>query len=177
MDNSTFLEQLGVTDPERQQACLEAMEKYADNKWWEPDTDPRKYAYYQINEPILLGEFTHFHESIELLLMRLSDKSVSQSLWTSLRNGQSKTTNKSSRSTCQRMSNNMDIKYTRRKFHEAATLAKQAATLPPEERTFRVFTGAMDALYACIEWLPFELQSDARKAYDKLNEAIEESNG
>lgn len=69
MDNQQFLDKLGVP-PENIQKCLDAMAKYADNKWWEPDVDPRKYAYYQMLEPILLSDFSHFHESIELLLGR-----------------------------------------------------------------------------------------------------------
>lgn len=70
MKNKDFLTQIGVTKPETIQKCLAAMERYGDNKWWEPDVDPRKYAYYQIREPLLLGTFDHFHESIELLLGR-----------------------------------------------------------------------------------------------------------
>lgn len=47
------------------------MEQYGENHWWEPDEDPRKYAYYQIQEPIWLSNgMDHFHESIELLLGR-----------------------------------------------------------------------------------------------------------
>jgi hypothetical protein len=72
MDNLEFLQSIGVTNPETQQKCLEAMEKYEENHWWEPDTDPRKFAYYQLNEPILFtNDFSHFHESLELLLGRL----------------------------------------------------------------------------------------------------------
>lgn len=70
MDNQQFLSSLGITDEETRQACLEAMATYGDNRWWEPDVDPRKYAYYQINEPRLLGSFAHFHEATELLLGR-----------------------------------------------------------------------------------------------------------
>lgn len=69
MDNQKFVETLGVS-AENQQKCLDAMAKYSDNKWWEADVDPRKYAYYQVQEDILLGSFDHFHESIELLLGR-----------------------------------------------------------------------------------------------------------
>lgn len=69
MDNYTYVASLGVSQ-ENQSRCLAAMEKYGDNHWWEPDVDPRKFAYYQINEPIMLGTMDHFHESIELLLGR-----------------------------------------------------------------------------------------------------------
>jgi hypothetical protein len=71
MNNLEFLQSIGVTDPETQQKCLKVMEKYGENHWWEPDTDPRKFAYYQLNEPIMLtNDFSHFHESVELLLGR-----------------------------------------------------------------------------------------------------------
>lgn len=70
MENLTYLKSIGVTDPQKQQKCLTVMEKYGNNKWWLPDVDPRKYAYYQIQEPILLGNFPHFHEALELLLGR-----------------------------------------------------------------------------------------------------------
>ena len=69
MDNQEFLESIGVP-AENREKCLNAMEKYADNKWWEQDVDPRKFAYYQMHEPILLSNFSHFHESIKLLLGR-----------------------------------------------------------------------------------------------------------
>lgn len=69
MENTAFLQSIGVTDIK--QETLVAMEKYADNHWWELDVDPRKYAYYQLNEPIFLGnDFSHFHQSVELLLGR-----------------------------------------------------------------------------------------------------------
>lgn len=58
MNNTQFLQSIGVTQPETLQKCLATMEKYGDNHWWEPDTDPRKFAYYQL------------HESVELLLGR-----------------------------------------------------------------------------------------------------------
>jgi hypothetical protein len=70
MENAVFLQSIGVSGPDTQQICLEAMAKYGENKWWEPDVDPRKYAYYQLKEDYLLGSFGHFHESIELLLGR-----------------------------------------------------------------------------------------------------------
>lgn len=69
MDNQQFLATLNVPEANMQK-CLDAMAKYEDNHWWEPDVDPRKYAYYQIQEDILLGNFSHFHEAIELLLGR-----------------------------------------------------------------------------------------------------------
>jgi hypothetical protein len=71
MDNLEFLQSIGVTDSETQQKCLETMKKYEDNHWWEPDTDPRKFAYYQLNEDLMLcPNFSQFHESIELLVGR-----------------------------------------------------------------------------------------------------------
>lgn len=69
MDNQKYVASLGVSK-ENQRRCLETMEKYDDNHWWEPDVDPRKCAYYQIKEPIQLVAFSHFHEAIELLLGR-----------------------------------------------------------------------------------------------------------
>lgn len=69
MDNQQFLYKLGVPF-KNMQKCLDAMAKYGDNKWWEADVDPRKFAYYQIQEDILLSNFSHFHEAIELLLGR-----------------------------------------------------------------------------------------------------------
>ncbi len=71
MDNKEFLQSIGVTDKETLQKCLNAMEKYGNEKWWEPDTDPRKFAYYQIQEDLMLcANFSQFHEAIELLLGR-----------------------------------------------------------------------------------------------------------
>jgi hypothetical protein len=71
MNNQTFLQSIGVADKAKQRKCLKAMEKYGDNHWWEPDVDPRKFAYYQINEALMLcSNFSRFHESIELLLGR-----------------------------------------------------------------------------------------------------------
>lgn len=69
MNNQTFVERLNIP-AENMHHCLDAMEKYGNNHWWEPDVDPRKYAYYQIKEPTMLGNFRYFHESIELLLGR-----------------------------------------------------------------------------------------------------------
>lgn len=71
MDNKVYLESIGVTDPSTQQACLEAMEKYGDNHWWELDEDPRKFAYYQLKEERLLAaDFGRFKEAMDLLLGR-----------------------------------------------------------------------------------------------------------
>lgn len=69
MNNIDYVVSLGIGE-DAQQRCLEVMEKYGENKWWEPDVDPRKLAYYQMLEPIMLGEFSHFHEAMELLLGR-----------------------------------------------------------------------------------------------------------
>jgi hypothetical protein len=47
------------------------MEKYGENKWWEPDIDPRKFAYYQINEDLMFcANFSQLYESVQLLLGR-----------------------------------------------------------------------------------------------------------
>jgi hypothetical protein len=71
LDNRKYLDSINVTDIETRQRCLDAMEKYQGNHWWEPDVDPRKCAYYQLNEPILLCEkFDQFCKSLELLLSR-----------------------------------------------------------------------------------------------------------
>ncbi len=70
MENLAYLQSIGVTDPEVQQKCLTAMEKYTDH-WWEPDVDPRKFAYYQLNEDLMLcAKFSQLHEAVELLLGR-----------------------------------------------------------------------------------------------------------
>ncbi len=71
MNNQDFVQSLNLPKGTQQKRLmLEAMEKYDENHWWEPDVDPRKYAYYQLQEDILLGDFSHFHESVELLLGR-----------------------------------------------------------------------------------------------------------
>lgn len=72
MDNATYLQSIKVQQgTEAWDNCTKAMEKYGDNHWWEPDIDPRKFAYYQIQEPIsLTSDFSHFHGSVELLLGR-----------------------------------------------------------------------------------------------------------
>jgi hypothetical protein len=68
----------------------------------------------------------------------------------------------------------MDLKYTRKKLSEAAMRAEHARTLPHDDKVFHAFTAAMGALYACFEWLPDDLQADARQAYDALNATLEE---
>ena len=70
MDNRKYLQQLGVPS-EAQQKCLDAMAKYDENHWWD-HVDPPKLAYYQMHEGLLLTDFSHFHESLELLLGVLS---------------------------------------------------------------------------------------------------------
>jgi hypothetical protein len=45
----------------------EAKAKYGDNHWWESD-DLLTVAYYQMNEPILLIDFSKFHESVEFAI-------------------------------------------------------------------------------------------------------------
>ncbi|SRR6266567_5087366 len=69
MNNTQYVSTLGVP-VENQQACLQAMQKYGSNHWWEPGVDPRDLAYYQLKEPIMLVEFARFHEAVELLLGR-----------------------------------------------------------------------------------------------------------
>jgi hypothetical protein len=70
MDNRKYLDSIGVTDVEARQRCLGVMAKYDENHWWEHDVDPRKFAYYQIQENIMLSDFRRLHESAELLLGR-----------------------------------------------------------------------------------------------------------
>jgi hypothetical protein len=55
LDNRTYLTMTGgVTKEDVIQRCLQAMEKYHNNKWWEPGVDLRTYAYYQFHEAIQL---------------------------------------------------------------------------------------------------------------------------
>lgn len=71
MDNRKYLDSIGVSDIDARQRCLDAMAKYESNHWWLPDVDPRKFAYYQLHEPIMLtSDYRHFHSSVELLLGR-----------------------------------------------------------------------------------------------------------
>lgn len=72
MDNRKYLESIGVTDEEVMQKCLDRMEEYGDNKWWEEQkTNPRKYAYFQIKEPVFLSnDFPAFHGAVEQLIGR-----------------------------------------------------------------------------------------------------------
>lgn len=71
MNNIDYLDSIGVSDEAARQRCLDVMAKYADNKWWEPDVDPHKFAYYQLNEPIMLCyPFSRFHKAISLLVNR-----------------------------------------------------------------------------------------------------------
>lgn len=70
MENEEYLRSIGTTDEQVVTRCLAAMEKYGENHWWEPDVDPRKMAYYQAQEDLLLVGIRHFHESVKLLLGR-----------------------------------------------------------------------------------------------------------
>jgi hypothetical protein len=71
MDNRKYLASIGVTDEATRSRCLDVMAKYEDNKWWEPDVDPRKFAYNQLAEPIMLCQtFNRFHKAASLLLNR-----------------------------------------------------------------------------------------------------------
>ena len=47
--------------------CLEQMEKFGDNRWWNSE-DKRVLGYYQLMNPILLVSFDKFHEALEFLL-------------------------------------------------------------------------------------------------------------
>lgn len=49
---------------------FKTMEKYGDNKWWEFE-DKREMAKWQIFEPILMVDFSDFHEGVESLLETL----------------------------------------------------------------------------------------------------------
>lgn len=49
--------------------CLEQMEKFGDNRWWNSE-DKRVLGYYQLMNPILLVSFDKFHEALEFLLGR-----------------------------------------------------------------------------------------------------------
>src|SRR5260221_8729714 len=69
MNNEQYVATIGI-DKEARQKGMTVMEKYGDNHWWELDIDPRKMAYHQIKEPIMLVKFSDFHEAIELLLGR-----------------------------------------------------------------------------------------------------------
>lgn len=66
--NQAYLISIDVP-AEKQQRCLEAMEKYGENQWWLSE-NPRERAYYQINEGILLMSFSQFHSDIGKLLNR-----------------------------------------------------------------------------------------------------------
>jgi hypothetical protein len=72
MNNRDFVIQvLKVKDPKAIDRCLTAMDKYGDNHWWESDVNPRKFAFYQIQEPVMLGAFVYFGEALMLLLNRV----------------------------------------------------------------------------------------------------------
>lgn len=74
MDNREYLRSIGVTpENENYETCLNVMEGYGSNKWWElpPAVSPERFAYYQTREPVMLcGEFARFHEAVEQLLGR-----------------------------------------------------------------------------------------------------------
>lgn len=68
MNNQDYVQSLGVDEP-TQQKCLEAMEKYQSNHWWEIGVDERTFAYYQMLEPVMLcNSFSRFHAAVEHLL-------------------------------------------------------------------------------------------------------------
>lgn len=49
--------------------CLDQMEKFGDNHWWNSE-DKKVLGYYQLMNPILLVAFDKFHEALEFLLGR-----------------------------------------------------------------------------------------------------------
>lgn len=66
--NQAYLISIGVPQ-EKQQKCLDAMDKYGDDQWWLSD-DPKARAYRQMKAPFLLMPFSQFHEDMEILLNR-----------------------------------------------------------------------------------------------------------
>lgn len=71
MNKKQYLQSIGVRDEQTMEKCLLAMDKYGDNHWWlEQKRNPRKFAYYQLKEEILLCDFSVFHKAISGLLGR-----------------------------------------------------------------------------------------------------------
>ncbi len=67
----TWLERNGKKIPEEnKKKMLEAMKKYGDNHWWDPDYPIELAAYYQLKEKTLIIDFGRFHEGTEKLLGR-----------------------------------------------------------------------------------------------------------
>ena len=54
---------------DRVQRCLNQMQRFGDNHWWESD-DKNVIGYYQLMNTILLMPFDKFHEALEFLLGR-----------------------------------------------------------------------------------------------------------
>jgi hypothetical protein len=75
MENEAYLDLIGVEDQQARMRCLEAMSKYGNNHWWEPDVEPRTYAYYAIKEPIHLDAATN-SSRMGRGLMELLDRDV-----------------------------------------------------------------------------------------------------
>ena len=71
MENQKYVRTLKV-DQKTEQTCLDVMNKYGNNHWWElVKSDPRTFAYYQLQEPVMLVKnFSQFHEAVETLLQR-----------------------------------------------------------------------------------------------------------
>ncbi len=84
MKNQDYVQTL-TSDPQRQQEIVQAMEKYGDNHWWEPDADRREFAYYQIHEPVLfVKRFDELRASLDVLLgrsVRRSELATILSTW------------------------------------------------------------------------------------------------
>lgn len=69
MTNIEYVENIKNLPSENKNIILSAMEKYGDNKWWLSE-DVKIIGYYQLNEPILIVDFSKFHEGVEKLLGR-----------------------------------------------------------------------------------------------------------
>lgn len=68
--NTAYLRRIGIqAGDEAWRKCMDAMEKYGDNRWWLSE-DPRERAYYQLKEKILLMSLKQFHGDVEKLLNR-----------------------------------------------------------------------------------------------------------
>lgn len=68
MDNVEYANSFNA-DIETTQRVIEVLNKYGDNKWWFSE-DPKVIGYYQLNEPLLVIDFSKFHEGVEKLLNR-----------------------------------------------------------------------------------------------------------
>lgn len=69
MSNAEYVDSFDVRDEEAKANLLEVLDKYGDNKWWLLDNKKLK-ACVQLYEPILVINFSEFHEGIEEVLGR-----------------------------------------------------------------------------------------------------------